>query len=114
MNIRLTRWLVFVAAFCGLHLAFWLFVAIRNMASTAQRGGGDVDMGILGGIFIVILFGPLTGVKFAIGYALIDSIASTHGKSASWHRYDPIAAGFLAGALLFVGLSLSEVLPNLS
>ena len=37
MNIRLTRWLLFVAGFCAVHLASWLFVMLRDMTS-ASRG----------------------------------------------------------------------------
>jgi hypothetical protein len=60
-------------------------------------------MGILGAIFIVMFFGPLTSAKCAIGYALIDSIVGTRlDGAASWHRFDPLAAGFLAGLLFLV------------
>jgi hypothetical protein len=93
------------------HFAFWLFVIVRDMTST----GRDVDMGILGGIFILFLFGPVTAAQFAVGYALFDVIAGTvTGRSAVRHRYNPMAAGLVAGLLLFVGLSLGTVFPNLS
>jgi hypothetical protein len=112
MNIRPVRWLLFGIAFLAVHLAFWLFVIVRDMTSIS--GGRDVDMGILGAFFILLLFGPLTGAKCAIGYALVDIIVGTHiERTASWHRYVPVVAGLMAGLLLFVGLSLRAVLPLL-
>jgi hypothetical protein len=105
MNIRFMRWVVFAAALCGLHFAFWVFVTIRDIASHNGH--------TLLGIFIVILFGPLTCAKCAIGYALIDSALGARGQAALWYRYNPLMAGVLAAPLFLVGLSLREVLPSL-
>jgi hypothetical protein len=116
LKISPNRWFVFVGTFCVLHFAFWLLILVRDLRSTSNYAGGGDGTGILGGILIFVLLGPVTSAAFGVGYAAVDTLVGTYNQqSIRGNRYyDSIIAGFVAYSLMWVVLSYRLVLPQIS
>ena len=106
MAIRLTRWFFFVTTFNASHIAFCffrLFLAIVFAWKIQTPLGDDVFTPV----FFLIVVGLVSGVKFAIGYSLMETLVVVDRESpALWNRYHPMIAAVLAFVSLLIGISL--------
>jgi len=114
MTIRLTRWFFFLSTFYVLHIAFCcfrLFLAIAFAWKIETPLGDDV----LTPVFFLIVAGLVSGVKFAIGYSLIETLVVVDRESPTlWNRYHPVTAAFLAFISLLIGISLPAKFSSVS
>jgi hypothetical protein len=112
--MRPIRWLLFVGTFCILHYAFWLFILVRDLASAHSDGAG-VGTGILGFIVIFVFMGPITGAEFAIGYAVIDTVAGfERRRSLRPDLFESALVAFVAYSLLLLVLWAGKRMPAMS
>ena len=114
MAIRPTRWFVFVSTFYVLHIAFCFFRLLLAIAFAwkIQTPLGD---DVFTPVFFLIVAGLVSGMKFAIGYSLIETLVVVDRESpALWNRYHPVTAAFLAFVSLLIGISLPARFSSMS
>jgi hypothetical protein len=112
VKLHFKAWFAFLVTFYCLHFLFWAFMIVRNAILNGSRGfDGEGSFSLL---LVLILFGPLTGFEFAVGYALVEITTSiSRPSSFRIQAISAICAALVSYSLVWIVLSTRTYVPEL-